>query len=69
MIDLTTLPTTALLTAPQTAEVLSVPLNTLNIWRTNGRVGLPYIKIGRQVRYQVGDLLAFMEEGRRGKAA
>ena len=34
---------------------------TLEHWRCTGRYRLPYTKIGRLVRYDVGDLDAFIE--------
>lgn len=33
---------------------------TLAVWRSTGRYDLPYVKIGRKVRYRAGDLLAFL---------
>lgn len=69
MIDIHAIPASSLLTPAQTSELLAIPLTTLNLWRCTDRVDLPYIKIGRQVRYQAGDIIAFLERGRRGKAA
>lgn len=42
-------------------QVLDVSINTLSIWRSTGRYNLPFVKIGRKVRYKAGDLLAFIE--------
>lgn len=50
-----------LLTDIQAAEALTTEPTTLAIWRTTGRYSLPYVKIGRLVRYRVGDLKAFIE--------
>mgnify|MGYP003668497355 CR=1 FL=1 len=38
---------------------LGVTTTTLAIWRSTGRYHLPYVKIGRLVRYQMGDLREF----------
>lgn len=61
MIDLTSVPPNTLLTTRQTAEVLSVPDRTLNVWRCRKTVNLPYVKLGANVRYRAGDILAFLE--------
>lgn len=60
-IDLTALPRTYLLDEIQTAAALSVKHQTLQVWRSTGRYDLKYVKIGRSVRYAVGDLLDFMQ--------
>ena len=41
--------------AKKAAELLNVSVGTLAVWRCTGRVNLPYIKIGRSVKYRVGD--------------
>jgi hypothetical protein len=38
---------------------LGVTTTTLAIWRSTGRYHLPYVKMGRLVRYQMGDLREF----------
>ncbi len=40
-----------LLNEKQTAEFLSVAVGTLQVWRSTKRYNLPYLKIGRSVRY------------------
>lgn len=40
-----------LLTPAQMAEFLGVTPGTLAVWRCTKRYALPYIKIGRSVRY------------------
>ena len=48
----------------EAARVLGVKsFKTLQSWRTQ-RVGPPYLKIGRAVRYRIEDLHAFMNAGR-----
>lgn len=44
----------------QAAEVLGVKTSTLAVWRTTGRYNLPFIKMGRLVRYRVTDLAEFL---------
>jgi len=50
----------------KTAEVLGVKVSTLTNWRTTGRYALPYIKVGRLVRYRVADLAAWIAQRRTG---
>jgi excisionase family DNA binding protein len=49
-----------LLTPTQVAEQLSVSTGTLAVWRCNGTCQIPYIKIGRSVRYKAADIEAFL---------
>lgn len=44
------------------AAMLDVSPGTLSVWRSTGRYGLPFLKIGRKVRYRRADLLAWMEK-------
>ena len=46
------------------SEVLGVKVSTLTNWRTTGRYNLPYIKVGRLVRYRVADLAAWIANRR-----
>ena len=46
------------------ARLLGVRPQTLSVWRVTGRYDLPYLKIGRNVRYTVGDLMAWMASRR-----
>ena len=55
-------------TDQETADFLKIKRNTLAHWRTTGRYGLPYLKIGSCVRYSGKDLLAWLET-RKGGAA
>ncbi|MGY0218373.1 helix-turn-helix domain-containing protein [Endozoicomonadaceae bacterium StTr2] len=50
-----------LLTPKQTAKVLLVTEGTLSVWRSTGRYQLPFVKVGRWVRYRWSDVLAFIE--------
>lgn len=43
------------------AAVLAVTPGTLAVWRCTGRYNLPFIKIGRKVRYRRTDLDAWLD--------
>jgi len=49
-----------LLTAEDVAELTSLSLETLAQWRSQKR-GIPYLKIGRSVRYDPADVHAHLE--------
>ncbi|HJV26322.1 MAG TPA: helix-turn-helix domain-containing protein [Aromatoleum sp.] len=51
------------------ADLIDVAPGTLSVWRSTGRYNLPFIKIGRKVRYRRGDLLAWMEARTRESGA
>lgn len=40
-----------LLTPTEVAQMLGVNSETLNVWRATKRYNLPYVKVGRLVRY------------------
>lgn len=48
-----------LLTLAQAAEILVIPVSTLNAWRAQ-KTGLPYVHIGRLVRYRPADVAALI---------
>jgi hypothetical protein len=50
-----------LLDPAQTAAMLDVKRQTLALWRTTKRYPLPYIKVGRSVKYRLADVEAFLE--------
>jgi excisionase family DNA binding protein len=50
-----------LLTTDEASEFLGVSAGTLAVWRCVARYRLPFIKIGRNVRYDESDLVAWME--------
>lgn len=43
------------------ARLLDVSPGTLSVWRCTGRYQLPYLKIGRKVRYRRFDLEAWLD--------
>ena len=44
------------------AEFLGVKAHTLAVWATTHKYKLPYVKIGRLVKYRISDLEAFVEQ-------
>lgn len=53
--------TSPMLDEAQAAKHLGVVPGTLSVWRSTGRYQLPYLKIGRKVRYRLSDLDAWLE--------
>jgi excisionase family DNA binding protein len=49
-----------LLTTAEAARYLAVAEHTLEIWRSTKRHRIPYIKIGKNVRYRRQDLDAWL---------
>jgi len=54
-----------LLTRVEAAEYLGVTAQTLAVWACTQRYSLPFIKIGRLVKYRLDDLNQFIEDGLR----
>ncbi|TCO73706.1 helix-turn-helix domain-containing protein [Chromatocurvus halotolerans] len=50
-----------LITPGDVAELLGISQQTLAVWRCNGRYDLPYVKVGRYVRYRRDDVSAFVQ--------
>lgn len=53
-----------LLNRQETAELLGVSSGTLAAWLYCKRYNLPYIKVGRLVKYDYDDILKFIEKSR-----
>jgi excisionase family DNA binding protein len=51
-----------LLTRKQAAEYLGCKESTLAIWTCTKRYPLPYVKIGKNVRYRLSDVMDFIEK-------
>ena len=53
-----------LLTTKEAAEFLGIKENTLSIWRSqkgkDSRYYIPFIRIGRNIRYKKSDLIKFL---------
>lgn len=47
-----------LIDTPQLAEYLSINKHTVYVWRTQG---MPNIKVGSQYRYNIDDVLKWLE--------
>jgi len=60
--NLADLPPDTLLDDAQAAAALGLKPSTLGVWRSTGRYALPYVKVGRLVRYTAGDLAAWLEK-------
>ncbi|MCK0506328.1 helix-turn-helix domain-containing protein [Aromatoleum anaerobium] len=58
-----------LLTDKEAAEFLTTTPGTLSVWRSTGRYALPFVKIGRMVRYRRADLIAWLEKRSRTTGA
>ncbi|VVP18932.1 hypothetical protein PS870_03718 [Pseudomonas fluorescens] len=52
---------TDLWTPEQAALNLGVSIRTLAAWRSTGRHALPYVKMGRLVRYRPQDIAAWLQ--------
>lgn len=61
--------TSDLIDEKQAAEVLSVEPGTLSVWRSTGRYKIPFIKVGRNVRYSRKALEAWLESRTRTSGA
>ncbi len=51
------------------AQFLDNSPGTLSVWRSTGRYNLPFIKVGRNVRYRRSDLIAWLEKRTRETGA
>lgn len=60
--NLSALPPDTLLDDAQAAAALGLRPSTLSVWRSTGRYALPYVKVGRLVRYRAGDLAAWLDK-------
>jgi excisionase family DNA binding protein len=54
-------PNPELFSTDQAASYLAVSPSTLEIWRCTRRYDIPYVKIGRKVRYRRTDLDDWLE--------
>ena len=58
-----------LIDCQETAEILGITKSALEAWRTTGRYKLPFIKVGRNVRYRRSDVLQWLESRTRSNGA
>ena len=50
-----------LLTPAEAAEILGIKVDTLTIWRSTKRYPLPFVRVGRRIKYKAEDVLSFIE--------
>ncbi len=62
-------PFSDLLDEKQAATLLQVTPGTLSVWRSTGRYQIPFIKVGRLVRYRQTDLINWLESRLRNSGA
>lgn len=55
-----------LLTPKEASEYLGVSNDTLSVWRCLGRYNVPFIKVGRLVKYRKSALDSFLDRRTRG---
>lgn len=55
-------PNTELLNSYQAAEYIGVTPGTLEVWRCTKRYHIPFIKVGRLVRYRKSALDIFLDQ-------
>lgn len=56
-----------LINTAMTAILLGIPAATLSKWRSTGEVDLPFVKIGRGVKYNTADLRQWIEANTHNK--
>lgn len=60
---------TDLINEKTAAAILGVSPGTLSVWRSTGRYRIPFIKVGRLVRYRPSVLHAWLESRTRESGA
>jgi excisionase family DNA binding protein len=58
-----------LIDCKETAEILGISKSALEAWRTTGRYKLPFVKVGRNVRYRRSDVLQWLQSRTRSNGA
>lgn len=58
-----------LLSAGQAAEILGLKESTLAQFRWRGDKRLPWVKMGKSIRYKLADIESFIERSTIGKGA
>ena len=56
-----------LLSTAEAAAYLGLADNTMSVWRCTGRYDIPFIKVGRLVKYRRSELDAFLERRTQGQ--
>ena len=57
-----------LLDERKTAKLLGIAPNTLAQWRFSGKVDLPFIRMGRNIRYRVSDIENFLRRNTKNQS-
>lgn len=57
-----------LLDERKTAKLLGIAPNTLAQWRFSGKVDLPFIRMGRNIRYRVSDIEDFLRRNTKNQS-
>ena len=60
----TPLPADPLIDTAQAARIIGGHPNTLERDRATGRLGIPFVRIGRNIRYLLSDLTAWVRQNR-----
>lgn len=66
MLKVIDVPADPLLLPEETAEMLRVETPTLATWRSKKSSCLPFLKIGRLIRYRRSDVLAYLDFCKQG---
>ena len=64
LLELAEAPDSASLDTKQAALLLGLAEETLEVWRSTRRQKIPFYRLGRSVRYLLGDLRKFQAESR-----
>lgn len=56
-----TQPSKKLLDENEAADFLTISPGTLSVWRSTQRYNIPFVKVGRRVRYRQTDLDKWLE--------
>ena len=54
-----------LLNEHQVAKILNISVRTLQKWRHESKKNLPYVKIGKLVRYRIEDIQKYIDSNSR----
>lgn len=61
--------TDSLVGEKEAAEILGVTPGTLQVWRSTGRYAIPFVKVGRLVKYRTSNLQSWIESRTRVSGA
>lgn len=53
----------------EAAEILGVTPGTLQVWRSTGRYAIPFVKVGRLVKYRASNLESWIQSRTRVSGA